>query len=174
MTLSLVWRQPLPAVITRWRGPEGGITPSALSPLTPSPLAAIIGPPGAPGSPGIPGIQGAPGIPGTRGTPGAPGIQGIPGIPGTPGPAPLIGELTLTLPGGEGVWEHSASRPALGVLPEMTVFAALKPVPDAHENDPELADIGSIAALAEVGSIRVSLACTAPMSGPILLQWSAF
>ena len=148
MTLMLSWRQPRPAVVTRWRGsgqgPDGRSTPSALSPLTPMPLAAIIGPPGAPGSPGSPGLS------------------------------PLIGELTLTLPGGEGVWEYSAVSAAADVKPGMTVFAALKPVPDTYENDPELADIGSIAALAEAGAIRVSLACTAPMSGPIFLQWSAF
>ncbi len=136
--LNLVWRQPSPMLVTQWRGPDGGMTPSALSPLSPPVMAAIIGP------------------------------------PGPRGPAPLTGDLTLTLPGGEGVWEHSASRPAPGVTPGMIVFAALKPVPDTYENDPELADIGTIAALAQAGAIRVSLTCTAPMSGPILLQWSAF
>jgi hypothetical protein len=144
MTLSLSWRQPQPAIVTLWRGPLGSNPPSALAPLAPPILAAIIGPPGAPGT------------------------------EGAAGASPLTGELTIMLPSGEGVSEHQSSHPAPGVTPGMTVFAALKPTPDTHENDPELADIASLAARAESGSIRVTLACFAPMSGPILLQWSAF
>jgi hypothetical protein len=49
--IALVWRQPDPSLVTRWRGPEGSLIPSALSvPLMP--IATLIGPPGVAGPPG--------------------------------------------------------------------------------------------------------------------------
>ncbi len=141
MTLNLVWRQPSPPIITQWRGPSGTILPSALAPLAPPVLAAVIGPPGPTGAAGA---------------------------------TVLTGEITLSLPSGEGVWDHESSHAAPGVSAGMSVVLALKPTPDEHENDPELADIACLAGLAESESLRVTMACTAPMSGPILLQWSAF
>jgi hypothetical protein len=162
MTLTLIWRQPMQTLVTRWRGQEGGTLPSALAPLGPSTMAVVVGPPGPPG------------LAGPVGPAGASGTQGPPGPPGAPGPAPLTGEITLNLPQGDGVWEHQSSHAAPGVVPGMTIFVAPKPTPETDENDPELLDIASLAALAESGSLRVTLACSAPMSGPILLQWSAY
>jgi hypothetical protein len=49
--IVLQWRQPAPAIVTRWRGPDGRIASSAL--IVPvSPIPTLIGPPGAPGPQG--------------------------------------------------------------------------------------------------------------------------
>jgi hypothetical protein len=49
--MTLGWRLPEPAIVTRWRGPDGRLAPSALVvPLMPIPT--LIGPPGQTGPAG--------------------------------------------------------------------------------------------------------------------------
>jgi hypothetical protein len=46
--MLLVWRMSAAAIVTRWRGPDGGIAPvTAANP--PSPVPTLIGPPGVAG-----------------------------------------------------------------------------------------------------------------------------
>ncbi len=47
------WRRPDPLILTRWRGPDGRLAPSALA-VPPLPIPTIIGPPGPAGPPGLP------------------------------------------------------------------------------------------------------------------------
>jgi hypothetical protein len=49
--IALRWRQPGPAIITRWRGPDGAMAASAVV-APPLPVAALIGPPGVAGPTG--------------------------------------------------------------------------------------------------------------------------
>jgi hypothetical protein len=49
--IALRWRQPDPAIITRWRGPDGAMAAGAVV-APPSPVAALIGPPGVAGPTG--------------------------------------------------------------------------------------------------------------------------
>jgi hypothetical protein len=49
--MILQWRMPEPAIVTQWRGPDGGLAAIALA-NPPSPVPTIIGPPGVPGPTG--------------------------------------------------------------------------------------------------------------------------
>jgi hypothetical protein len=51
MTMLLVWRQPAPPVILRWRGPQSGIA-SVAAAMAPIAVPTLIGPPGIPGPQG--------------------------------------------------------------------------------------------------------------------------
>jgi hypothetical protein len=51
--MILNWRQVDPVIVTRWRGPEGGLASVALA-NPPLPIPTIIGPPGATGPAGPP------------------------------------------------------------------------------------------------------------------------
>jgi hypothetical protein len=51
MTILIQWRQPSPAIVTRWRGADARLAPSALSVPIP-PVPTLIGPPGVAGPPG--------------------------------------------------------------------------------------------------------------------------
>ena len=49
--IALRWRQPEPAIVVRWRGPDGAMAAGAV--VSPSlPVAALIGPPGVTGPQG--------------------------------------------------------------------------------------------------------------------------
>jgi hypothetical protein len=52
--MILQWRVPEPAIVTRWRGPTGGLPSIALA-NPPAPIPTIIGPPGVPGPTGMQG-----------------------------------------------------------------------------------------------------------------------
>jgi hypothetical protein len=49
--MILQWRVPEAAIVTRWRGPEGGIASLAFA-NPPCPIPTIIGPPGVAGPTG--------------------------------------------------------------------------------------------------------------------------
>jgi hypothetical protein len=49
--MLLQWRQTEPVIITRWRGPDGGIA-AVVAANPPSPVPTLIGPPGVAGLPG--------------------------------------------------------------------------------------------------------------------------
>ncbi len=51
MTMLLQWRQPLPLIVTRWRGPEGQSLP-VLAIAAPTSIPTLIGPPGISGPSG--------------------------------------------------------------------------------------------------------------------------
>jgi hypothetical protein len=46
--MLLTWRHAEPEIITRWRGPDGGIA-AVVAANPPSPVPTIIGPPGVAG-----------------------------------------------------------------------------------------------------------------------------
>ena len=49
--IALRWRQPEPAIVVRWRGPDGAMAAGAVA-APPLPVAALIGPPGVAGAEG--------------------------------------------------------------------------------------------------------------------------
>jgi hypothetical protein len=57
MTMLLQWRQLLPPITTRWRGPEGQVLP-VLAITEPTSLPTLIGPPGISGPSGPQGVAG--------------------------------------------------------------------------------------------------------------------
>jgi hypothetical protein len=118
--ITLIWRQPEPAIRTLWRGPEGRVANSALTIPLPQ-LAAIIGPPGERGPTGLagstgpkgdPGNLGNPGVTGPAGVPGAQGIPGAQGVPGATGPVGPKGDLGL--PGATGAVGATGAAGAVG------------------------------------------------------------
>ena len=200
--MTLIWRQPDPAIRTLWRGPEGRSAGSAL--VLPMPqLAAIIGPPGErgppgppgstdvqgpagpvgpsgpagpkgdPGDPGPPGAAGATGPKGVPGLPGADGAPGAPGMPGAPGGSALGGIITITLPNGHGVREWRESVVAPGVTPASRVQLGLAPASDAHENDPELLFPIALWARPTADVLQIGAAFAHPVAGAVSLIWSA-
>jgi hypothetical protein len=48
MTMLLQWRQPVPPIILRWRGPNGSVAAVAAA-SSPNSIPTLIGPPGPPG-----------------------------------------------------------------------------------------------------------------------------
>ncbi len=191
MTVVLGWRHPPPAIVTRWRGPDGTLAPSALA-VPVRPLAAVIGPPGVAGPAGPAGATGATGLIGPQGTagpagpigatgsigptgaPGNAGATGVTGPVGPAGPAPLSGTATMTLSDPAGQLEHQQVVSAPGVTLASRLFVTLAPASDADENDPEMTDMLALAASPGAGSLTVTAAFAAPMSGPIKINWSAF
>lgn len=180
--IALTWRQPDPPIITRWRGPDGSLAPSALAvPLRP--IATLIGPPGTTGNSGPTGPTGAigpQGPVGPIGTTGAIGSIGATGPTGATGPigatgtGPLSGTASLTVPDPAGRLEHLETLAAPGVTASNRLFVGLAPVDDGDENDPELTDLICLSALAGSNSIAVTATFGGRMSGPIKLNWSAF
>jgi hypothetical protein len=98
-------------------------------------------------------------------------VQGTQGLPGV---APLSGTASLSLVNPAGKLEHSESVVATGVTPAARLFIALAPTSDEDENDPELTDLAAISASPGTGSIAVTAAFAAPMSGPLKINWSAY
>jgi hypothetical protein len=49
--MLLQWRLPDPALVLRWRGPDGGIA-AVVAANPPAPVPTLIGPPGVAGPPG--------------------------------------------------------------------------------------------------------------------------
>lgn len=155
--MLLQWRRPAPPLALQWRGPADMIAPA--QPFAPPvQLAAIVGPPGVMGPPGPEGAAGAP---------------GPEGPPGPQGAGSLSGVATITVPGpaGRTEWEETVS--ASGVSAGDRIFLSLAPATDAEENAPELIGVATLSAVAGAGQISVFAAFDDPVSGPILLNWSA-
>ncbi len=167
MTIVLQWRHAPPAIVTRWRGPDGTRAPSALHAIA-RPLAVVIGPPGPAG------VAGAAGPPGPVGQAGPPGPAGPAGAAGQAGLTPLSGIAVLNIPDFKGQSEHQELVAAPGVTPTSRVFLALAPGADADENDPELTDLLVLSANPGANSLTVTAAFASAMSGPLKLYWSAF
>lgn len=155
--IALRWRQPVPAIVVRWRGP-GGTAVRSMPLASPMPLAAIIGPAG---------------VMGPEGPAGPPGARGDPGPAGPPGTGGLAGTATITIPGPAGQldWEEAVAAP--GVTETDRVFLVLAPADDADENAPALLGLVTLSGRAGAGEILVSAAFDAPVSGPVILNWSA-
>ena len=62
---------------------------------------------------------------------------------------------------------------ASGVTPASRVQLTLAPANDNDENDPEFLDVTAIAGSPQSNQILVSASFSAPVSGPIKLNWSA-
>jgi hypothetical protein len=167
MTMLLQWRQAPPAIVTRWRGPDGTLAPSALH-VPARPLAAVIGPPGSVGP------AGATGNPGPVGPQGTAGPIGPTGATGPAGASPASGTATLTIADPAGRLEHQETVSAPGVTPVSRLFVSLAPTSDADENDPELTDLLALSASPGAGTLTITAAFDTAMSGPIKFNWSAF
>ncbi|MEQ1548936.1 MAG: hypothetical protein ABL918_09870 [Chakrabartia sp.] len=157
--IILGWRKPDPPIVTRWRGPDGSLAPSALA-VPPQPIATLIGPPGLSGSQGATGPQGPQGPQGPTGPQGASGSS-------------ISGVATITVPDGAGRFEHQQSVIAPGVTPASRIFLTLAPATDMDENTPELLDLVSISGAPESNAISIAAHFSAPVSGPISFNWSA-
>jgi hypothetical protein len=96
------------------------------------------------------------------------------GPPGIAGPAPLSGKVTIIMPNGQGAFEHQQSFEVEGILPSHRLFVALAPVSDDDENCPEMIDITSLSGATASDSITITASFAAPVSGPVILNWSAF
>lgn len=158
--MVLQWRQPVPPLLARWRGPANMILPA---PPFASPLqwAAIVGPPGVTGPQGHAGAIGAP------------GPEGPQGPSGPPGAGSLSGAATITVPGpaGRTEWEETVS--AAGVSAGDRIFLSLAPSADGDENTAELLGSVTLSGVAGADQIAVFAAFDEPVSGSILLNWSA-
>lgn len=155
--MLLQWRRPAPPLVLQWRGPADMASP--VSPFAPPvQLAAIIGPPG---------------VMGPEGAAGAAGPEGPAGPPGPPGAGSPAGSATITVPGpaGRTEWEETVS--ASGVAAGDRIFLSLAPAADSDENTPDLIGGVTLSGVAGAGEIAVFAAFDDPVSGPILLNWSA-
>ncbi len=197
--IALLWRQPDPPIVTRWRGPDGSLARSALA-VPPLPIATLIGPPGPPGPQGLPGTatgtgpagpQGPVGPAGPTGLTGATGLTGPAGVAGATGPtgsvgpvgpigpagAPgaggLSGLVTITIPSGAGQSELQQSVTAAGVTSSSRIFLSLAAASDTDENDPELLSVSSLSGAPSTGAILITATFAEPTSGPVSLNWSA-
>ena len=101
---------------------------------------------------------------------GAPQLAALIGPPGLP---PLSGRFTLTLSGLGGEFEHSETLPAPGVTLVHNVFIAVAGTDDTQENCAELIDIAALSGAPGTDSITVSANFLTPVSGPLILNWSA-
>jgi Collagen triple helix repeat (20 copies) len=155
-----------PAGATGASGPAGAT--GATGPSGPA------GPGGAAGSAGPAGATGVTGATGPAGPTGATGPAGPQGVQGVAGPSPLSGTALLSLVNPAGKLEHFESVAAAGVTPSSRLFVALAPTNDDDENDTELSDLAAISASPGTGSIAITAAFSAPMSGPIKINWSAY
>jgi hypothetical protein len=188
--IALLWRQPDPPIVTRWRGPDGSLARSALA-VPQMPIATLIGPPGPAGPTGpqgIPGtatgtgpvgpqgpigptgLTGATGLTGPVGVAGATGPTGPAGVPGTGG---LSGLVTITMPSGAGQSELQQSVTAAGVTSASRIFLSLAAANDTDENDPELLSVSSLSGAPSAGAILITATFAEPTSGPVNLNWSA-
>lgn len=164
-------------------GPEGpqGLTGPA-GPTGATGAAGPQGPTGATGPQGPTGPTGATGPQGPTGPTGATGPQGPQGIKGDTGdtgPAGPTGPAGL----GGGPWQTTTINVAnrsiecrqvitdVSVFPTSVIVIALAPALDTDENDPELIDLGSLAAIPGSGSFEVVATFLSPHSGPIKLQY---
>lgn len=158
--IALRWRQPEPSIVTRWRGPDGSLAPSALA-VPPLPVATLIGPPGLPGAAG------------PQGPAGPAGPQGETGPQGPAGAGGLGGSAVIALPGGVGVFEWQESVAAPGVGPSSSVFLAPSAAGDEDENCPEMLPLAALSGAAATDTILVTAAFAEPTAGPIKINWSA-
>ena len=101
---------------------------------------------------------------------GAPQLAALIGPPGLP---PLSGRFALTMTDPSGEFEHVQTLPAPGVLPAHGIFLALASTTDGDENCAEMVDLAALSGAAGSGSITISASFLAPVSGPLILNWSA-
>ena len=92
---------------------------------------------------------------------------------GPPGLSPLSGRFALSMNVIGGVCEHSEVVTATGVTPAHTIFLTLAPTGDADENCAEMIDLAGLSGSAGSGNITVSANFLTPISGMLILNWSA-
>lgn len=80
------------------------------------------------------------------------------------------GQVTVTVPNNAMEWEEAV---AASVNPGQRITVSLAGVNDDEENDPELLDVASVAALAGSGALTVTIAFATPAAGPVKLNWIA-
>jgi hypothetical protein len=63
---------------------------------------------------------------------------------------------------------------ASGVTPASRLFLGLAPTNDDDENDPELTDLVGLSASGSSNSLAIAATFSAPMSGRLKINWSAY
>ena len=101
---------------------------------------------------------------------GAPQLAALIGPPGLP---PLSGRFILAIAGGGGEFDHEETLAAPGVTPAHIILLALADTDDAQENCAEMIDLAALSGAPGTDSITVSANFLTPVSGPLILNWSA-
>lgn len=141
---------------------------------------------GNPGRPGDQGLQGATGATGAAGRDGyviyiepdspedAPMIPGPAGAAATGGGGSVLaGEITITLPAGAGVIEHTQTVAAVGITAASKIIVQPAPALDTDENDAEMLSISALSALGGAGQITVLASFFEASSGSVKLNYLA-
>ena len=139
---------------------------------------------GATGPQGIQGIQGDVGPQGPAGNTGPQGPAGAVGPTGAAGPVGATGAVgpagtavpwaatTITVPGDlRGRNEHRQTITAASVTPSSIISIQLAPHLDTDENDLEMLDLATLAAVPGTGSFDVVATFHGPQSGVIKLNY---
>lgn len=90
-------------------------------------------------------------------------------VPATPAGG-ASGDATITVPNNSLEWTEAISAP---VTAGQRVTVALAGAADSDENDPELLDVASLAAVAGSSTLTFTIAFAAPAAGPVKLNWIA-
>lgn len=149
---------------------EGGYSsetlPSFVGPTGPA------GPTGATGPAGNDGAVGPTGPAGTNGAVGPTGPAGPTGATGPAGTAVPWASTTITVPGdSRGRNEHRQTITAASVTPSSIISIQLAPHLDTDENDLEMLDLATLAAVPGTGSFDVVATFHGPQSGVIKLNY---
>jgi hypothetical protein len=89
------------------------------------------------------------------------------------GGSALSGLATITVPTGNGRFEHEEQVAATGVTAASRIFLTLAPGEDADENTAEMLDVVSFVGLPGTDIITIRTAFAQPTSGPVKFNWSA-
>jgi hypothetical protein len=81
--------------------------------------------------------------------------------------------FNATVPGPQGVLEHTETVAAIGMTPGQNVELMLRPGADSDENTAETVDLVAMAGTAGIDQFVLVMAFAAPTSGPVLLNHRA-
>lgn len=81
------------------------------------------------------------------------------------------GEAVVTVPNNSLEWSETVT--ATGVTGSSRIFLTVAPHADSDENDAEMMDLVAMSAAPGTGQITLEMAFSAPMAGPIKLNWMA-
>lgn len=91
------------------------------------------------------------------------------------GGSTLSGTATITVPSARrGTFEVVETTAAVGVTAASKIFLTLAPTVDDDENSPEMLDLVALSALPATDTLTITATFSAPTSGPIKINWSAF
>jgi hypothetical protein len=81
------------------------------------------------------------------------------------------GVATMVLPNGAGVLEWTQTIAAAGIAATDRIMAWLAPGSDGDENTADMIDLVTQGAVAAADAITFTLTLSAPLSGPVLINW---